>query len=93
MVFKAVGVILLLLAAYLVFQAFLALSPNDGSRTLVSSLTAIFLVLVVRVLQAEKHHREGARNHLQRLPDGVCRQQDSEQAHILHAQGEPWLGR
>ena len=58
MVFKATGVILLLLAAYLAFQSF-ALSPNDSSRTSYS-LVAIFLVLVVRVLQAEKHHRQAA---------------------------------
>ncbi len=71
MVFKATGVILLVLAAYLAFQSF-ALSPNDSLRTSYS-LGAIFLVLVVRVLQAEKHHREAAG------------EQDSEQAHTWHA--------
>jgi len=104
MVFKAVGVIVLLLAAYLVFQSLAMLSPNDGSRTLVYSLAGIFLVLVARVLQAEKHHRdERAGNHLQEpiashqsqlvprigLPD-----QDSRASERFDAQEEArWLGR
>ncbi len=58
MVMKAIGVALLITAIYLLFQSF-TLVPNDGSaRVLVYALAALFLVLVVRVLQAEKHHRD-----------------------------------
>ncbi len=104
MVFKVVGVILLLLALYLAFQSFALVSSNDGSRTLVCVLVAIFLVLTVRVLQAEKHHRdERAGTDVQRSlaphqsrpgsPDDWP-EQDSEPAHTSHAnEGAPWLGR
>lgn len=63
MVFKSVGVILLVLAVYLAIQPFVLASQIDGSRALVYPLLAIFLVLTVRVLQAEKHHREKRTRH------------------------------
>ena len=56
--FKGVGVILLLMAAYLAVQAFLLALPNNaGLRAEVFALVAVFLALTVRVLQAERHHR------------------------------------
>jgi hypothetical protein len=56
--FKGVGVTLLLMAAYLAVQAFVLVLPNDGRLSAeVYVLVAIFLALTVRVLQAERHHR------------------------------------
>ena len=97
---KAVGVILLLLAVYLAFQSFALLPSNDDSRTLVYVLAAIFLVLTVRVLQAEKHHRdERAPNHLQPFitphqsqsgSSNASPEEDSAQAHTLRVnEGAP----
>lgn len=104
MVFKAAGVILLLLAAYLAFRSFVLASLNDDVRTLVYPLVAIFLALAVRVLQAEKHHRdERASDRLQRSPAphqshlGSCLglpEESSALAPALHAREEaPWWGR
>lgn len=58
MLFKGVGVILLLVAAYLALEAFLLALPKDGVlRAEVYALVAVFLALTVRVLQAERHYR------------------------------------
>lgn len=108
MIFKAAGVILLLLATYLAFQSFALVSLNAGARTLVYPLVvyplvAIFLALLVRVLQAEKHHRDERANdrpqqstapHQSHL--GSCvglPKENSEPAPALHAREEaPWRG-
>ena len=103
MVYKAAGVVLLLLAVYLVAQSVAVVPPSDASHTVVHTLVAIFLVLVVRVLQAEKHQRdERTAKHPQRSitpqfqlgPADRLREQDSDQAHTLHAhEGAPRLYR
>ena len=58
MVFKFIGVVLLLLGAYLAIDAFTLTVANDQLRAQVYPLIAVFLVLAVRVLQAEKHRRD-----------------------------------
>ncbi len=76
MVMKAIGVALLITAIYLLVQSF-TLMPSDGSaRVLVYALAAVFLMLVVRVLQAEKHHRD---EQLQARAPGITRH------HEIHA--------
>ena len=57
---KLIGVLLLILGAYLVTAAFVSAEQqhNDSLITQMQPMAAIFLVLLVRVLQAEKHHRD-----------------------------------
>jgi hypothetical protein len=58
--FKILGVLALLVGAYFAIEGVL-LSQKASSDTLraqVYPLVAIFLAMVVRVLQAEKHHRD-----------------------------------
>jgi hypothetical protein len=58
--FKLLGIALLIASAYLVVNT-LAISGgllSDTGRAGAYPLIAIVLVLMVRVLQAEKHHRE-----------------------------------
>ncbi len=58
--FKVLGLIALLVGAYFAVEGVL-LAQKGASETLkaqVYPLVAIFLALVVRVLQAEKHHRD-----------------------------------
>ena len=58
--FKLLGVVFLLFAAMLAGQGLL-LAWQSNSNTLlaeVAPLVAVFLALTVRVLQAEKHHRD-----------------------------------
>lgn len=58
--FKIIGILLLLGAVYLlVYGYFAAYAVNDPARMAqMYPLSAIFLVLVVRIFQAEKHHRD-----------------------------------
>jgi len=58
--FKIIGVIALLVGAYFALEgALLAMKGIDSTlKAQVYPLVAIFLALVVRVLQAEKHHRD-----------------------------------
>src|SRR5438270_2883939 len=58
--FKLTGILLLGAGAYLAISAVVSLQQqrNDALTAQVWPLIAIFLVLLVRVLQAEKHHRD-----------------------------------
>jgi hypothetical protein len=58
--FKISGILLLAAAAYLAILAIIGLQQprNDAPIGEVQALIAIFLVLLVRVLQTEKHHRD-----------------------------------
>lgn len=61
--FKVIGIVLLIAGAYFVTAALVAAEHqhNDFLTAQVQPLAAIFLVLLVRVLQAEKHHRDWLR--------------------------------
>ncbi|HUR36882.1 MAG TPA: hypothetical protein VM009_03630 [Terriglobales bacterium] len=77
--FKILGVLALLVGAYFAVEGVL-LSQKAASDTLraqVYPLVAIFLALVVRVLQAEKHHRDGLK---QSAPDAAEKQAAEERA-------------
>jgi hypothetical protein len=58
--FKVLGVVALLVGAYFALEGVLLSQKVAGEslRAQVYPLVAIFLALVVRVLQAEKHHRD-----------------------------------
>lgn len=58
--FKVLGVIALLVGAYFALEGVLLAQKGESEilRAQVYPLVAIFLALVVRVLQAEKHHRD-----------------------------------
>jgi hypothetical protein len=61
--FKLAGLLFLIVGAYLAINS-LVLAEGQHSSALtaqVDPLVAIFLVMTVRVLQAEKHHRERQR--------------------------------
>jgi hypothetical protein len=61
--FKILGLLLLAFAAYLAADSYIdaVKSADTNLPAQVFPLLAIFLVLVVRVLQAEKHHRDAQR--------------------------------
>ena len=58
--FKILGVVALLVGAYFAVEGVLLAEKgsSDPLKAQVYPLVAIFLALVVRVLQAEKHHRD-----------------------------------
>ena len=58
--FKILGILLLVAAAYLAVAALAGAEQqhNDALSLQVQPLVAIFLLLLVRILQAEKHHRD-----------------------------------
>lgn len=58
--FKILGLVALLVGAYFAVEGALLAekSAGDPLKAQVYPLVAIFLALVVRVLQAEKHHRD-----------------------------------
>ena len=58
--FKVIGLVALLVGAYFAIMGVVLAQeqPGDSMRAQVYPLVAIFLALVVRVLQAEKHHRD-----------------------------------
>ena len=58
--FKISGILLLAAGAYLAISAIASVQQqrSDALTAQVQPLVAIFLVLLVRVLQAEKHHRD-----------------------------------
>ena len=62
--FKLAGLLFLIVGAYLAFDSLVAAEgQHNGALTAqVYPLVAIFLVMTVRVLQAEKHHRERQRD-------------------------------
>lgn len=57
--FKVIGVVLLLAAVYLLGYGYFEAKTlnNPAIEVQFYPLTAIFLALVVRIFQAEKHHR------------------------------------
>jgi hypothetical protein len=61
--FKLLGVFFLALGLYLVVHGVLMARaiPESGVAAQVYCLAAIFLAITVRVLQAERHHRQAAR--------------------------------
>ena len=62
--FKISGLLLLAAAAYFAISAIIGVQQqrNDAITVQVQPLVAIFLILLVRVLQAEKHHRDWLRH-------------------------------
>jgi hypothetical protein len=58
--FKILGLMALLVGGYFAVEGIVLAHklPNDALLAQVYPLVAIFLALVVRVLQAEKHHRD-----------------------------------
>ncbi|HUS18739.1 MAG TPA: hypothetical protein VMZ25_03740 [Terriglobales bacterium] len=58
--FKILGLLALLIGAYFAVEGVLLAQKmaSDTLRAQVYPLVAIFLALVLRVLQAEKHHRD-----------------------------------
>ena len=58
--FKVLGLVALLVGAYFAVDGMLLAEKgaSDSLKAQVYPLVAIFLALVVRVLQAEKHHRD-----------------------------------
>ena len=56
--FKVIGVILLVIAAGLAIEGIIEAEKQLGAGATVYPLVAIFMAMVVRVLQAEKHHRD-----------------------------------
>lgn len=58
--FKVIGIVLLVVAAWFAIEGIIQAErqQNDVVSATVFPLVAIFMALVVRVLQAEKHHRD-----------------------------------
>jgi len=58
--FKLAGLLFLLVGAYLAVDAIILADKqhSDAITSQVYPMVAIFLAMTVRVLQAEKHHRE-----------------------------------
>lgn len=58
--FKIIGLVFLLIGMYLAVDSFIVAERSADASLMarVYPLLAIFLALVVRVLQAEKHHRD-----------------------------------
>lgn len=80
--FKVLGLVALLVGGYFAVEGVL-LAQKGASETLraqVYPLVAIFLALVVRVLQAEKHHRDRLK---QAIPEPAAKDVSEERA--LHA--------
>jgi uncharacterized membrane protein YesL len=61
--FKLAGLLFLLVGGYFAVDAIILAEKqhSDAITSQVYPLVAIFLVMTVRVLQAEKHHREHQR--------------------------------
>jgi hypothetical protein len=61
--FKLAGLLFLLVGGYFAVDAIILAEKqhSDAITSQVYPLVAIFLVMTVRVLQAEKHHREQQR--------------------------------
>lgn len=80
--FKILGVVALLVGAYFAVEGVLLVqkAANDTLRAQVYPLVAIFLALVVRVLQAEKHHRDKLKNA---AAEPAAKETEAERAHAL----------
>lgn len=77
--FKILGVVALLVGAYFAVEGMLLAEKgaSDSLKAQVYPLVAIFLALVVRVLQAEKHHRDRLK---QPLPEPAIKDVAEERA-------------
>ena len=77
--FKILGLVALLVGAYFAVEGILLSQKvaNDALRAQVYPLVAIFLALVVRVLQAEKHHRDRLK---QPAPEPAAHELDEERS-------------
>jgi len=80
--FKILGVVALLVGAYFAVEGVLLVqkAASDTLRAQVYPLVAIFLALVVRVLQAEKHHRDRQKAA---APEAAAREAEAERAHAI----------
>lgn len=67
---KGVGVILLLMAAYLAVQGFFLALPNDILRAGVYALVAILSLLTVRAVHYPNSESSAAPEPVRRLPRG-----------------------
>ncbi len=78
--FKILGVVALLVGGYFAVEGILLAhkATSDSLLAQVYPLVAIFLALVVRVLQAEKHHRD----RLKAAPEAAKIEQPE---HAVHA--------
>lgn len=58
--FKVVGIVLLVIGAWLALEGVISARKEntDAISATTYPLVAVFLAMVVRVLQAEKHHRD-----------------------------------
>ena len=58
--FKVVGIVLLVVGAWLALEGIISARKenSDAISATAYPLVAVFLAMVVRVLQAEKHHRD-----------------------------------
>jgi hypothetical protein len=70
--FKLAGLLLLLVGAYFAIDAIILAEKqhSDAIASQVYPMVAIFLAMTVRVLQAEKHHREHQREN-ERSPQAI----------------------
>jgi type VI protein secretion system component VasK len=70
--FKVIGVILLIVAAWFAVEGVIQAERqnNEAISATVFPLVAIFMAMVVRVLQAEKHHRDRLKME-ERIDDDV----------------------
>ena len=80
--FKILGVLALLVGAYFAVEGILLAhkATSDSLLAQVYPLVAIFLDLVVRVLQAEKHHRD----RLRALPEAAKEAQPEQAVHAAY---------
>ena len=77
--FKILGVVALLVGAYFAIEGVLLAEKgaSDPLKAQVYPLVAIFLALVVRVLQAEKHHRDRLK---QSTPEAAAKEAAEDRA-------------
>ena len=80
--FKILGVLALLVGAYFAVEGILLAhkATSDSLLAEVYPLVAIFLALVVRVLQAEKHHRD----RLKAAPEAAKEAQPEPAVHAAY---------
>ena len=76
--FKVIGIVLLVVAAWFAIEGIILAErrQDDTVSATVFTLVAIFMAMVVRVLQAEKHHRDRLK----------AEEKPEEHAHVPHAE-------
>ena len=79
--FKVLGLVALLVGAYFAVEGALLAEKgaSDSLKAQVYPLVAIFLALVVRALQAEKHHRDRLK-----APAPETAMKESADEHTMH---------